>query len=252
MRALFCALLVAACASGAPPSEPKFTGAYPSDAPGLIQFEPFAAVDWRGGATPASLGFDPDNPTDADLEMLSRRNNVYSNAEVDFPVEIDRTAHGGCHRLLSADGVERIDLLALRGTARFTLGETAPTQIVERTYFGYALAPAGAGGFVMWTPACTAVSRVAGASFSLERDAGPVLLRYRDSRGQAEATMPRRWFTTILSAYAFNAAGRRYAFVQWPPDADGAVEAFCEFNYLIYLVEATLRLIDHNNYGCDV
>ncbi|UPT62605.1 MAG: hypothetical protein M0D54_20020 [Hyphomonadaceae bacterium JAD_PAG50586_4] len=222
----------------------------PSDTPGLIEFEPFFAVDWRAQST--ALGFDPDNPTDADLVMLSERDNPYTDAELNFPVGLDRAAHVGCYRLLSAEGIERIELTALRGTARFALSEAAPVQVLERTYFGYALATAVNGGFVMWTPSCVTTSRVASASFSLERNSGPVFLHYRDGERHAEAAMPRRWFTAILRAYGFSVAGRRYAFIEWPADADGAVEAMCEYNYSIYAVEATLRLVAHNNYGCDL
>lgn len=252
MRAVICALFLVACASAAPPpSEPRFARAFPSDAPGLIEFEPFAAVDWRAEST--ALGFDPENPTDADLAMLSERNNPYTSAEVHFPVEVDRAAHRGCYRLLSGDGIERIELAALRGTARFALGEVAPVQILERTYYGYALAPAVKGGLVMWTPSCVAASRVDGASLLLDRDTGPAILRFRDGERHAEAVMPQRWFAAILTAYGFSVAGRRYAFVQWPANADGAAGAgMCEFNYSVYAVEATLRLVTHNNYGCDL
>ena len=83
-------------------------------------------------------------------------------------------------------------------------------------------------------------------------DGAHMVLNYIEGDKRIATVLPRKWHhIAIDSAYAFRLAGRRYLFVDWPPDKEGFT-IFCGEGFSLYEVGTMLTEVASNYYNCDV
>jgi hypothetical protein len=252
------AILIAAVLARAEES-PRFVPARYDEAERVVRFVAPVEVDWHAGARRHFRRFDPDRPSARDVASL--RDNVSERyagaAEERFRFAPAPDVRRATYYLLSIAGVGKLQVQSYEGAILFGFDNASPPNFVGARYHGEAVSQPGAagGGFALLTPLRAAPTRIAAARAELSFANGRPLLSYIEGaiRISAVLDVPQpRWFTRIETAYGVRIAGRRFLFVAWPPDTSGDVGGFCEKNFSLYAVDATLRDISSNSYDCDI
>ena len=236
-----------------------FVSAYYDEADRIVRFAAPVEVDWHMAARRHFHRFDPDRPGVRHVAYL--RDNISERyagaAEERFRFGPASAVRRARYYLLSTAGVGMLRVQSYEVAIRFGFDNASPPNFVGARYHGEAVSRPGAagGGFALMTPQRAAPTRIAAARAELSFENGRPLLSYIEgaSRISAVLDVPQPgWFTRIETAYGVRIAGRRFLFVAWPPDKSGDVGGFCEKNFSLYAVDASLKNISSNSYDCDI
>lgn len=115
------------------PLQKLFIPAYEKN--GEIVFEPSFSVNWESLAPPHLNAIDIKNPSRKELDMLQARKNSFLNSEFQYKAEIPskQKKQMNCF-LISPNGIDKLQLLGLSGTVRFTIGRNG--KIWNKNYYG--------------------------------------------------------------------------------------------------------------------
>lgn len=236
---------------------PRFVAARFDAKATVVRFEaPPVEVDWRAAAREHFTKFDFERPSAKDVDYL--REQIWEElggdiAEEKFSFALPTGGRALSYHLISAQGVEMLRVGALEGTIRFGFDRARPQTLLTTTVFGEAVSQAGVrgGGFALLSQYEAPTERIEGAKVAIVRGADGLALSYGDDVGRASVMLPEKWHDTFETAFGVRVGGRRYLFVDWPPDTEGH-ELFCESSFSLYEVGATLVNVSSNDYDCDI
>lgn len=232
---------------------PRFVAARYDEKVQIVRFESPIEIDWKTAARTHFKRFDFEHPTAKDIDDL--REKIYEisgDAEEVFSFTPPVGGRAMSYSLISAHGIEPLLIAAFEGTIRFSFDHAKPPNLVSTSYFGGAISQrgVGGGGFALLSRHDTRPDRIDGAQITIARGADGVTLAYSDDEGRASTAFPAKWHDKFEAAFGLRVGGRRYLFVDWPPDTAG-YEALCENTFTLHEVGATLEHIASNDYDCD-
>lgn len=232
---------------------PRFVPARYDAAAHAVRFESPVEVDWKAEARKHFTKFDFEHPTAKGLDYLRERIwEISGDVEETFSFA---PPHGARARyaLISTRGVALLSVAGLEGTIRFDFDDSRPPALAKTTFFGEAVSQNGVsgGGFALLSRHEALPERIVGATITIARAADGVTLSYADREGRASIALPVKWHDAFETAFGVRVAGRRYLFVDWPPDTAG-YEALCQDSFALYEVGTTLTAIASSDYNCDV
>lgn len=234
---------------------PRFVAARYDEAARVVYFESPIEVDWKAKARKHFKKFDFDRPTAKDIAYLRERIwEISGDTEEKFSFAPPRGWRAMSYVLISARGMEPLRVARLEGTISFDFDNSKPQAFVGIRHFsGEAVSQRGVrgGGIALLSRHEAPPKRIAGAVATIARGADGVTLSYADAEGRASITLPARWHDTFETAFGVRVAGRRYLFVDWPPDIE-SYEAGCQDSFVLYEVGTTLTAVASSDYNCDV
>lgn len=233
---------------------PRFVAARFDAKAAVVRFESPVEIDWKAAARKHFIKFDFERPSAKDVEYLRERIwEISGDAEEMFSFAPPHGARALSYSLISARGVESLGVAAFEGTIRFAFDQATPPNLQGTLFFGEAVSQAGVsgGGFALLSRHEALPERVDDARATIARGAGGVTLTYSDAEVQGSITLPSKWHDSFETAFGVRVGGRRYLFVDWPPDTAG-YELFCQNSFALYEVGSTLTNVASNDTDCDV
>jgi len=222
-------------------------------------FRPHYDIDWADFAPVKIKNIDIDNPTQEQLDLLIPIRDIYNNSEIKFeaelPPEIKKTLN--CY-LVSPNGISRIKVLRLSGTARFSMGDGdrdgPEDKIWKKIYYGYIVSEpvtplsSNDGGFSL----CAKVSLEFEQSDKdfVKDDIKKYFLS--DESLRSEATVDDSVYWEVIAKYSFRIVGQKdwYRFFQLAPD-HLCNYGCCGKRYFVTEQDSHM-LLGWNIYECDV
>ena len=262
MRTCLIAVLSLVLVDASLADAPRFERALFDTKESIVRFEPPHEIDWKAAALKHFKKFDPERPTEKDVTYLRERIwEISGDAEETFRFPASTDVRKVFYHLISPGGISKISIAEFEGTIRFGFDpglpadrQTVPQKLVSTMYFGSAISTPGqqGGGFVLTSREATPeVVADAHAELTWE-DGAHMVLNYIEGEKRIATVLPRVWHhIAIDSAYAFQLAGRRYLFVDWPPHKEGYAIS-CGEGFSLYEVGTMLTEVANNYYDCDV
>ena len=234
---------------------PKFVAARYDATASVVLFESPVEIDWEAKARKHFKMFDFERPTTKDIAYLRERIwEISGDTEEKFSFAPPRGWRAMSYVLISARGIEPLRVARLEGTISFDFDQSQPPAFIGVRHFsGEAASQRGVrgGGFALLSRHAAPPKRIDGAVATVARGADGVTLSYADAEGRASITYPAKWHGTFETAFGLRVAGRRYLFIDWPPDTAN-YDAGCQDSFFLYEVGKTLTLVATNDYNCDV
>jgi hypothetical protein len=223
----------------------------------VVRFEAPVEIDWQAAAREHFTKFDFERPSEKDVDYLRER--IWGEelggdiAEVKFSFAPPAGGRALSYHLVSAQGIETLVVEVLQGTIRFGFSRARPQALLTTTVFGEAVSQAGVsgGGFALVSRHDAPPMKIGGARVAIKRGTSGVALSYKDDEGGASVSLPTKWHDRFDTAFGIRVGGRRYLFVDWPPDTEG-YEALCQNSFALYEVATTLVNVSSNDYDCDL
>lgn len=235
---------------------PRFVAARFDAKAAVVRFESPVEVDWKAAARKHFTKFDFERPRAKDLDYL--RNQIWEElggdtAEEKFSFAPPAGRRALSYHLITAQGVETLVIGVFEGSIRFGFDRAQPQALLATMVYGEAVSQVGVsgGGFALLSRHEALPERIEGAQAWIVRGPEGVALSYSDDEGRASVALPAKWHDTFEAAFGVGVGGRRYLFVDWPPDTAG-YEALCENSFSLYEVGATLVNVSSNDYDCDI
>lgn len=221
---------------------------------GLVRFEPFFEIDWRG-KTPVEFTFDPGQYHYRDLLRLREAySNRWGGARFVFDAPLDCGTDAGNYFFVSPGGIRPLSLTHLEGVA-LSPSSYGGVRFGTTQHSGLVVASAGShrlnyGGFAMWLPD--------GSDVTIREQT--VMRRYGDppdedyvinGKSLLIEKKPYRLKKGIASSILFYVDRKAYLFVEWGPGASSG----CANTYTLFRESGgsrSFRDIAWSSFGCDV
>jgi hypothetical protein len=253
IRFLLALALVSTCVARAEEA-PRFVPTRYDAAAHVVRFESPVEIDWNAEARKHFTKFDFEHLTAKDIAYLRERIwEISGDAQETFSFAPSHSRRAMSYTLISARGVEALRVAAFEGTIRFDFDHSMPPVLVGTSFFGEAVSQGGVsgGGFALLSRHESLPERIVGAMVTIGRGADGVTLSYADGEGRASIKLPVKWHDKFETAFGLRVAGRRFLFVDWPPDIAN-YEAGCQDSFFLYEVGTTLTPVAASDYNCDV
>lgn len=238
----------------------RFHGALLDERTGEVTFKPFQELDWEAKARTALGWLNLDRPTPEQMARLATNEGAGPQYRyVDFRAPLEPAVSRATYVLICATGVVRLQPVELEGTVGFFFD--AGMFTVERRFFSGAIVgkpphPVTSAAFVVMGKPGDVGGVNPNARFERRKQAGPAVYDFADGRGTITwatsskdcadpAAASRFECLDTASALSFELAGQHLLLVRW-------AGAFCDSSYTLFAVNATLKPIASDDYGCDM
>jgi hypothetical protein len=213
-----------------------------------VTFEPFQELPWEAQARTALPWLNLDRPTPPQIARLSSSESAGPQfRSVDFRAPLDPGVRRVTYLLINADGVVPITPVQLKGTASFDFDQgmtTVPRRTVTGTVVGKPSHAVTTAAFVVIGKPDDVKDIHPGAKFEKRKQAGPGRYEFSDGSRTVSWTPSSKENPDVVSAFSFRLAGQPLLLVKWKRE-------FCASSYTLFSVNAALKPIASNDYGCD-
>lgn len=211
-------------------------------------------VDWRGLAPAEYKSFDFRNPPASLLKVLKGKTDEFSSAELDFFSPVPEHLKRSFYYLISADGVQLLQLQQLHGTAQYFFDSKGGSLRDPPHFSGSLVATidgnkAPKGGFAV---RFLKAQRIPITKVEINVKAYPSI--WQVHQAEIAAMIGKRSKTwEIVHSFGFRLGNdeAQYAFIQWGMDEDSGIGS-CGSRFSILTVGESPREVAWNIYDCDI